>query len=214
MANVNSKQEYAPGVTVDYESDTCIRYVGKSTALVASGLVQQYWLPGELGNGKTSQSLIFLVDGTVQLLKPKSHFKSFDLGFGGIKTWKSGSLFYVNLIFTKDESNRRMAVSDAKKEQETWQLAKQAHQQPDFPERWKNGVLYHVDQAEKLIEGKLVFTDFPDIGIPPSGVEAAKRAIAELKDVLRWIAPQVKDKVKKSNVYYLNESAFRSMKRG
>jgi len=214
MADVNSKQEYAPGVIVEWDGCFNAQYVGKAAALVASGLVQQSWLPGEDGNGKGAQSLIFLADGSAQLLKPKSHFKSFDIGFGGLQISKSGALFHVRKILAEIEAERRMALSDAKNEQETWQLAKQAHQQSDLPERWKNGVLYHIDQAEKLVEGKLIFTDFPDIGIAPSDMEAAKRVFAELRNVLRWVTPTIKDKVQISNVFSLNEAAFRAMKNG
>jgi len=213
MADVDSKQEYAPGVTLYYQCDDCDRYVGKATALVASGLVQRNWLPGEEGNGKTAQSLIFLEDGSAQLLKPKSHFKSFDRGFGGIKIRASGSLFDVIKRCGKAEAERRKTASDAEKEKEAWQLAKQVHSQPDLPARWKSGVLYHIDQAERLIEGRLVFTDFPDIGIQASDVESAKKAIAELRDILRWATPKIKDKVQRSNVVSLNDAAFRFMKR-
>ncbi len=195
----DSKQQYAPGVTIDGECSEDILYSGKEPALIGSKLIERGWLPGKPGNGKTSQSLVFMEDGSAKLLPAKSRIESFDMGFGGMRIMKSGALFHIKKYWRK---------------QETWKLAKQVHQQPDLPERWKNGVLYHVDQAEKLIEGQLVFTDFPDMGIPPSDVEAAKRAIAELRNVLRWITPKVKNKVQKSNVFSMNEAAFRGMKKG
>jgi hypothetical protein len=213
MADVDSKQEYAPGVTLYCQCDDYDWYVGKATALVASGLVQRNWLPGEEGNGKTAQSLIFFEDGAAQLLKPKSHFKSFDRGFGGIQIRASGSLFNVIKRCSKAEAERRKTASNDEKEKQAWQLAKEAHSQPDLTVRWKNGVLYHIEQAERLIDGRLIFTDFPDIGIQPGDVESAKRVIAELRDVLRWANPKIKDKAQRSNVISLNDAAFRFMKR-
>ena len=109
-------------------------------------------------------------------------------------------------------ADREQREKDA--QQRTWQLAKQAHFQPDLPERWTNGVLYHVEQAEKLIEGKLIFTDFPDIGIQPRDVEAAKRAIAALRNILLCATPSIKNKVQQSNVVSLRDAAFRYMNLG
>ncbi|PKO89461.1 MAG: hypothetical protein CVU18_03930 [Betaproteobacteria bacterium HGW-Betaproteobacteria-12] len=114
-----------------------------------------------------------------------------------------------------------MAIDYAKREQrereaqqEAWQLAKKAHSQPDFPERWKNGVLYHVGQVEKLIDGKLVFTDFPDIGLKSRDLEAAKQAVSTLRDILQCATPVIKDKIQQSNVVSLRPSAFEYMKLG
>lgn len=210
----DSKQQYAPGVTIASECSEEIWYFGKEPALIGSKLIERGWLPGKPGNGKTSQSLVFMEDGSAKLLPAKSRIESFDMGFGGMRIMKSGALFHIKKYWTKEERERRQVDRRSQQDQETWRLAKQVHQQPDLPERWKNGVLYHVDQAEKLIEGKLVFTDFPDIEIPPCDVEAAKRAIAELRNVLRWITPKVKNKVQKGNVFSMNEAAFRGMKKG
>lgn len=99
-------------------------------------------------------------------------------------------------------------------EKETWQRAKEAHEQSDFPKRWKDGVLYHIEQAEKLIENKLVFTDFPEIGIAESDVLGAKRIIADLKNLLAWATPAIKNKVHvQSNVFSLNSATFRNMRK-
>lgn len=186
--------------------------MGRAEALIACGLVKQCWLPGNPGNGKTLQSLIFLEDGTAQLLKPKSRLALQDIGFGALHISKSGNIYHVVKFLEKGELERRKAASAKESEQETWQLAKQVHTQPDLTARWKNGVMHHIDQAERLIEGRLVFTDFPDIGIQSADVEAAKRAIAELRDILRWASPKIKDRVQRNNVVSLNDAAFRFMK--
>lgn len=214
MANNDSSQQYAPGVTIEWEGVCNASYVGKAAALIACGLVQQDWLPGMPGNGKGSQGLIFLEDGSAQLLKPRSQFRFFDIGFGGLQIRASGSLYHVRKIWSTAEAEVRKQAFEAKTAQETWQMAKQAHAQAELPQRWKDGVLYHVDQAEKLIDGRLVFTDFPDIGIGIRDIEAAKQAFAELRNVLTWATPRIKDKLQINNVVSLSAAAFRCMSRG
>jgi len=74
-------------------------------------------------------------------------------------------------------------------EQATWQAAKQVSQQPDFPARWKNGVLHEIDQAKRLVDGRLCFTDFPDIELSPDDQKAALAALREAERVLQAIRP-------------------------
>lgn len=211
----NSK-EYAPGVSCGGENSNIggALYSGKSAALIDSGLVRAEWMPGAPGNGKTMQSVVFLADGTAKVLPARSQFKSFDVGFGGIRICKSGGIYHVWRYWTQEERLKKAADEQETKERETWLAAKEASSQSDFPRRWKDGVLHHINQAERLIAGKLVFTDFPDVGITESDAETAKRIIADLKNLLSWVTPMIKNKVTaRSNVFSLNDAAFRNMRK-
>lgn len=214
-----SLEEYAPGVR--FEGDASYfgwsEYFGKASDLIASGLVREEWLPGMQGNGKTSQKVAFSSDGAVTSLPPKGRFKSFDSGHGGLWITQSGNLgsFRVRRYWSSDERKKKEHEEQSAEARATWLAAKEASNQPDYPRRWKDGVLHHISQAERLIEGKLVFTEFPDIGIPESDVKAATRAISELRNILALAMPRIKDKVNvSSNVFSLNDAAFRSMRKG
>ncbi len=211
-----SSKEYAPGVSYggDCRYSMATRYSGKATALIDSGLIKAEWLPGAPGNGKTMQSVVFLSDGTWQLMPAKSQFKAFDVGCGGIRICKSGSIFHVRRYWTEEERASKAAEEQAAEERATWLSAKEANAQPDYPKRWKDGVLHHIQQAERLIEGRLVFSEFPDVGLLPNDIETAKRIIAELKTLLSLTTPKIKNKVEvRSNVFSLNDAAFRNMRK-
>lgn len=211
-----SSKEYAPGVS--FEGDNSYSqsstYSGKAPALINSGLIKPEWLPGIAGNGKTSQSVVFLADGTARLLPARSQFKSFDAGYGGVRIGKSGDTYRVWRYWTTDEAFKKDVEKQEAKARETWLAAKEATNQPDFPRRWKDGVLHHIRQAEMLIEGRMVFTDFPDIGLAENDIESAIRIIADLKKLLSWATPTIKNKVQaRSNVFSLNDAAFRNMRK-
>lgn len=195
-----------------------IECTGSIQALSAYGLLRDEWMPGLPGNNKTRQAVLFTENGPALAIGRFSRNK-YSAHFSTLTVVLTGKRISIEFKNTPEHEARCDAIRESRrlreeeqKNQETWKLAKQAHGQPDLPERWKNGVLYHVEQAEKLIEGKLVFTDFPDIGVQPSDVEAAKKAIAELRNILRWATPVIKDKVQQSNVVSLREAAFRYMK--
>ncbi len=211
-----SSKEYAPGVNFGGDNDYvgASRYYGKAPALIASGLLKPEWLPGEAGNGKTAQSVVFHADGTAALLPARARLKSFDAGYGALSIQKSGRIFHVWRYWTKEEIARKATEKQESQARETWLAAKEAANQNNFSRRWKDGVLHHICQAERLIEGKIVFTDFPDVGMAESDIESAKRIIAELKNLLSWATPTIRKKVQiRSNVFSLNEAAFRNMRK-
>jgi len=214
-----SSKGYGPGVSYEGEriddGPECYEcYSGKGAALIDRGLIKPEWLPGAPGNGKTIQSVVFLGDGTAKLLPAKSRFKAFDVGAGGCRIAKSGGIYRVWRYLTKDERAQKVAERREAEERETWLAAKKANDNSDFPRRWKDGVLYHIDQAERLIEGKLVFTDFPDIGVATADISAAKRVISELRNILARATPRIRNKVQAAgNVFSLNDAAFRNMKK-
>ena len=211
-----SPKEYGSGVSFNGESSSigAADYSGKAAALIDSGLIRAEWMPGAPGNGKTMQSVVFSADGTAKVLPARSQFKSFDVGFGGVRICKSGSIYHVRRYWTKEERLKKATEERETQERETWLAAKEASSQSDFARRWKDGVLHHISQAEKLIEGRLVFTDFPDIGLTEKDAEATKRIIADLKIQLSWATPMIKNKVQvRSNVFALNDAAFRNMRK-
>lgn len=120
-------EEYAPGVRIEGEADYGFWYVGRSPALVACGLVRQEWLPGEAGNGKTSQRVAFNQDGSARSIPPMGRMASQDMEFGYMRIQKSGALFRVLNALPATEIESRKAAAKAKAEQETWNLAKEAH---------------------------------------------------------------------------------------
>nr|MBL8411667.1 hypothetical protein [Dechloromonas sp.] len=214
-----SLKDYAPGVRFEEDSfyHGTSTYFGKASDLIACGLVREEWLPGLQGNGKTSQTVVFSSDGTATRLPLRSRFKSFDSGHGGLSISKIGNMgnFRVWRHWSKEELEKKELERHSAEASATWLAAKEACSQPDYPQRWKDGVLHHINQAERLIEGKLVFTEFPDIGIAESDVKAAKQAIVGLRKILAWATPKIKEKVNvSSNVFSLNAAAFRNMRKG
>lgn len=217
MANAEHSN-LPPGVSILGEYSSGIRYAGTERDLIAGGILKPEWIDGL---GKNSRLIALSSDGGFQIVGEgkgnRLTHQHRDRGAYSAKRLPDGNIILFKYRTRAEEMAIRLVDQEQQKndaQQKTWQLAKRAHSQPDLPERWKNGVLHHVEQAEKLIEGKLVFTDFPDIGIQPRDVEAAKKAIAALRNVLLCAEPRVKNKVQQSNVVSLREAAFRYMSLG
>ncbi len=195
-----NEREYATGVVIESDSAGCTFYRGIPGGLISCGLVQRSWLPGAAGAGKTSQSVVLLADGTGRLLPSKSRAISFDEGFGVLSIWKSGGLYRIRKSYSGLELDRRRAAENVQEEQEVWKQAKKVHVEFDYVELWRRDVTLRVDEIEHLMEGSLVFSEYPEIGLSDSGIRSAKKALAELRNVLQWSAPRIKDVVQNSNV--------------
>ena len=206
------------GVSIRRDHPSGIEYVGTEQALLAGSLLKPEAIEGL---GRFTRLCTLSPGGCLRIIgegkgKRITH-EHRDLGAYTVKRLPDGNIS----LFKYRTRLEEMAINHANRErqskeaqQETWQLAKQAHSQPDFPQRWKSGVLHFVEQAEKVIDGKAVFTDFPDIGLKPRDVQAAKQAIATLRNVLQSATPAIKDKIQQSNIVSLREAAFRYMKHG
>ncbi|UCV09147.1 hypothetical protein [Dechloromonas denitrificans] len=206
------------GVSIRRDHPWLIEYTGTEQALIAAGLLKPEAIEGL---GRFTRQFTLSPNGSLSIIGEgkgnRISYRHRDLGAYAVKRLFDGNISLSKYRTRLDE----MAINHANRErlkkeaqQETWQLAKQAHSQPDFPERWKNGVLHFVEQAENVIDGKAVFTDFPDIGLKPGDIQAAKQAIATLRNVLQSATPAIKDKIQQSNIVSLREAAFRYMKRG
>lgn len=225
----NIQHELAAGVQVRRNDPTGIEYFGPEQALLDAKILEPAWITGLAGH---SRQIARLPDGGFQVVGEgkgnrltKEHKES---GAFSVSRNKDGTIsvfaFRTHAEYKKEKSlvdARRESEYEARREaerlaseKETWQHAKEVREKPDFLERWKNGVLYHLEQAEKLIEGKLVFTDFPDIGMSEGDILEAKRIVADLKNLLARATPAIKNKVSvQSNVFSLNDAAFRNMRR-
>lgn len=227
--NSNRTSELAAEVQIGRNVPTGIEYIATEQALIVAKILEPAW---SAGLGGFTRQIARLPDGGFQVIGEgkgqrltKEH-KEF--GAFSVSRNKDGTIS-VFAFRTHAEYKKEKALFDARreseyeawkaerqldKEKETWQRAKEAASQSDFPRRWKNGVLHHIDQAERLIDGRLVFTDFPDVGLAEKDAESAKRIIAELKNLLSWVTPAIKNKVQtRSNVFSLNEAAFRNMRK-
>lgn len=224
-----AQSELPAGVQIGRKGPTGIEYFGTEQALTDAKLLEAAWIDGLAGHAR---QIARLPDGGFQIVGEgkgqrltKEHK---ELGAFSVSRNKDGTIS-VFAFRNHAEYKNEKSVADAKREseyiawieaerlankKETWKRAKEVCEQSDFPKRWKDGVLYHLEQAEKLIEGKLVFTDFPDIGISEGEILEAKRIVADLKNVLARATPAIKNKVNvRSNVFSLNDAAFRNMKR-
>lgn len=227
--NSNRASELPTGVQIGSNRPTGVEYFGTEQALIDAKILEPAWVDAL---GGFSRQIARLPDGGYQVIGEgvgnrlrKEHKER---GAFSVSRNRDGTIS-VFVFRTPEEYKKEKALYDTQreseyiayieaqrlaKEKETWQLAKEAHEQSDFPKRWKDGVLYHIEHAEKLIEGKMVFTDFPEVGIAESDVLEAKRIIADLKHLLARVTPAIKNKVRvQSNVFSLNSAAFRNMKK-
>ncbi|MBI2278311.1 MAG: hypothetical protein HYU74_13250 [Dechloromonas sp.] len=229
LASNTSLNNPAPGIMIGRNDTKGIEYIGTDQALVEAGILQPAWLTNL---GGMCRQIVRLPNGGFQIVGEgkgnrltNQHKES---GAFSVSRKRDGT-FAVFAHHHPDEYRRRKAEEDAKyeaeweveraklqamQEKETWRLAKKVHGGEDWPERWRNGVLYHVEQAEQLIVGRLVFTDFPDVRLTDDDIAQAKAAIAELRKVLASSRPRVRDRVQVSNVVSLDEYAYRNMKSG
>ena len=224
----NNANEFAPGVTVGRGRPSGTEYIGTERALIAAGLLEPAWVTGLVG---FTRQIARLDDGGFEVLgegKGKRVRKEHkEKGAFSVSRNRDGTIsvfvFRIHAEYMKEralwEAKRQaeyeewMQKQRLQAEKESWQCAKVAHEQKDFPALWKKGVLYHVEQAERLIEGKLIFTEFPNIGIPEEDVQEAKRIITNLKKLMALVIPRIKDEViAKGNVFSLSEFAFRNMR--
>lgn len=220
---------FLPGVSIGREDRSIIEYIGNEKALIDGGYAKPEWFAGLLGYRRMivktpSGDFTIIGEGKGNRLT-KEHKER---GAYSIGRNRDGS-YSVFVYHHPDEYRRRKDIEDAQwkakheawkveeaaKEQQTaWLQAKEAHAEGSFTIRWKNGVLYHLDQLEKLVTGRMVFTDFPDVSLPTDEIAAANVAAAELRRVLQSCKPKIKDRVHVSNVVSINAHAYRNMKRG
>lgn len=227
--NPAAPENIDPGVNIGREDISGIEYIGSEKALIDGGYARPEWFSGLLGYRRLiakTPSGEFRVIGEGKGNRLNNQHK--ENGAYSIGRNRDGS-YSVFAYHHPDEYRRRKALEDAqwqvkfeamkaerdaKEQRESWLLAKEAHAAGDFPERWKNGVLYHLDQLEKLVTGRMIFTDFPDVGLSADQLAGASAAAAELRRVLQNCRPIIKDRVEVSNVVSLNAYAYRNMKRG
>lgn len=230
MSNASeSVENVAPGVRVGRDETTGIEYIGSEEALILGGYAKAEWF---VGLGGFRRFVSRLADGTYIVLGEGKGNRVTNLhkenGACSIGRNRDAS-FSVFVYRHPDEYRKRkakliaerdaehaawVAKQEEKKQKEAWVLAKEAHSEGDFPKRWKDGVLYHLGQAEKLIKGEMVFTDFPDVGLSSGDIAAACAAVTELRRVLQSCRPKIKDRIQVSNVVSLSAYAYRNMKRG
>lgn len=229
MNPATSPENIAPGVSIGRDDRAGIEYIGSEKALVDGGYADAQWFVGLGGWRRLIAKLPdggFVIVGEGKGNRLRNHHK--ENGAYSIARTLAGS-YSVFAYHHPAEYRRRKALRDAegkaryeawiaeetaKEQRESWLLAKEAHAAGDFPERWKDGVLYHLDQLEKLVTGRMVFTDFPDVGLSADQIKVASTAAEVLRRVLQNCRPIIKDRVEVSNVVSLNAHAYRNMKRG
>ena len=225
---MSNKTTLAPGVSIGREDTAGIEYIGNEKALINGGYAHPEWFAGLLGHRRSIARTLtgeFVVVGEGPGNRLTNRHK--EQGAYSIGRNRDGS-YSVFIYHHPDEYRRRKALEDAKREAEyeaikgeraakeqqaTWVQAKEAHA-GDFPKRWKDGVMYHLEQLEKLVTGRMVFTDFPDVGLPVDEIAVVSATADELRRVLQNSRPMIKDRVQVSNVVSLNAYAYRNMKRG
>lgn len=225
---VLSPENIAPGVRIGRDESTGIERIGSDTALVSAGFAEAEWFVGLGGLRRHIARLPdggFVVVGEGRGNRMTNQHK--ECGAYSIGRNRDGS-FSVFAYRHPDEYRERKVVDRAawlarneawraeqaeKEQRRAWLLAKDARAEGDFPSRWKNGVLHHLEQVEMLISGRMVFTDFPDVGLQACDIEAAGTAAACLRRLIESSRPRIKDRVQMSNVISLNVYAYRNMKR-
>lgn len=225
----SAPEDIAPGVSIGREDISGIEYIGSEKALIDGGYARPEWFAGLLRYRRTivkTPSGEFRVIGEGKGNRLNNQHK--ENGAYSIGRNRDGS-YSVFAYHHPDEYQRRKAIEHAKwkakheareaehaaKEQlESWLQAKEAHATGDYPNRWRNGVLYHLEQIEMLVTGRAVFTDFPDVGLPADEIATVSAAAAELRYALQSCNPKIKDRVQVSNVVSINAHAYRNMKRG
>jgi hypothetical protein len=84
----------------------------------------------------------------------------------------------------------------------------------DFAERWKSGVLAHLDTVTGFVEGRVRFDNFPDIKVSAHDREAVRLAAAELRRAIAATVPKLDDteRAPVSNVIALRRDGHRLLR--
>lgn len=208
-----------PGVSVQREYATRVEYVGSEKALLAAGLIDPAWIAGL---GRFTRSIVIEADGAFAMLgegkgNRVQHVHRKHGAYCVKRLLDEGMLMVAKYRTVEDERAFNQAQQE-KREQEcarnTWECAKEARIENDFPGRWKNGVLHHVQQLSDFLDGRLVFEGFPALRLDPEAVRAAKEVAAMLARRISGLTPMLDDmKVERSNVIRLNDRAYWRMAR-
>ena len=228
-SNAALPENVAPGIRIGRNVPSGVEYIGSEKALIDGGYAEAEWFENL---GAAARPIARIPGGGFMIAgEGKGNHLNKEHKINGAFTVsrnRDGSLS-VFTYRSPDEYRRRKALDDAEREaryaaeeaamaenyqKETWLLAKEARIEGDYPKRWKDGVLYHLKEVEDFISGRMVFTDFPDVGLTAKDVAEGSAAAAELRRILERSCPSIKDRVQVSNVVSLKAYAYRNMKRG
>ena len=181
---------------------------GQPEALEAFGAIKSEWLPGLPGNGRSRQTVVFAPDGRIFL----GSWKGGRPPLPHITIAKNyGRTFTVFMPFNSAELAESEEFRRQCEQRQTWEKAKSVHLESDFPGQWQKSVLKRIGELEGLIDGRLHFSGSPEIGLR---VRDQKPILLALTDAKAWVeccTPQLKDAIRKDNVYSLNGEAYRRL---
>lgn len=184
------------------------RLRGTAEALEAFGVIHPEWLPGRPGNGRTRQTVVFSPDGRIVL----GSWKGGEPTLPHIAIQKEGERkFSVYMPFNSEERAARDEYCRQQEERRTWETAKSIRQDRDYIGDWQKGILKRIDELEGLIDGSRCFTGFPDIGLRVREQKPILSALADAKAWVKCCTPQLKDAIRKDNVYSLNGETYRGI---
>lgn len=184
------------------------RLHGTAEALEAFGAIILEWLPGRPGNGKTRQGVAFAPDGRIFL----GSWKGGRPALPHISITKtSGRTLTVKMPFNSAEQAQIDEFQRQREQRKAWETAKSIRQDRDFIGDWQKSILKRISEIEGLIDGRLDFTGWPEIGLRVREQRPILAALAEAKQWVEFCSPQFKDAIRRDNVYSLNGETHRRM---
>ncbi|MCC4114657.1 hypothetical protein LLG90_04745 [Aromatoleum toluclasticum] len=184
------------------------RLRGTAEALEAFGAIDMEWLPGRPGNGNVRQKVVFGTDGRIFLGVWRGRHPRLPY----ISIAKSDErTFTVEMPFNSAEQAEFHEFRRQREQRQTWETAKAIRQDRDFIGDWQKSILQRISELEGLIDGSRGFTGFPDIGLR---LREQKPILSALADARAWVeccTPQLKDAIRKDNVYSLNGETYRGI---
>lgn len=206
------------GVRIPVDRSDCIAYVGGDSALIAGGIIRHEWI---VGLGRLTRRIVLDADGAYVIvgegMRGALAGVQREHGAYGVRRNHDGSLRVDCYRTCSEERERRMAdrkERDAESERDIWVRTKAAHSVTDFAERWKYGVLAHLDQVTGIVDGRIRFDNFPDIKVSSQEREAVRLAAAELRRVIAAILPKLDDveSAPANNVIVLRRNGHRLLR--
>ena len=223
MADSNST-DLPAGVRLEHDYSNQQVFVANESAFVSAGWIRPEWLAGL---GRYARQIALDPQGGFSIIHEGKGFRlthqHLEAGAVSVRRLDDGQMQFTKYK-TMTERRERERVRHEEYEREeagrkreaearAWAKAKQAREEDkDFATRWKKELARRIDELARLIDGRTVFSDFPDIKLPAHDLARMKSAFDYLRHEFDAAKPIINDIEAVDNVISLRANAHSRLK--